>query len=274
MSVSDAPKFLLTNDDGIESPGFRALYDALSEIGDVVAVAPADDQSAVGRKLSGRVEVREHELGYAIAGTPADCAVVGLESLCPDVDMVVAGCNKGANIGAYVLGRSGTVSAAVEAAFFGVPAMAVSLYVPGGSGDDWRQKASNVEDYRGAATATRYLAERAADAGVFDEADYLNVNTPWTPDGRATRMEVTRPSTLYDMTAERDGDHVSLIDRTWDRMQSGDIPDPVGTDRRAVVEGRISVSPLTAPHTTRHHEALDGLADRYDSDAVARTSDD
>ncbi|QZP38617.1 5'/3'-nucleotidase SurE [Halobaculum magnesiiphilum] len=273
MSASDAPTFLLTNDDGIESPGFRALYDALSTVGEVVAVAPADDQSAVGRKLSRRVAVREHEMGYAIEGTPADCAVAGLESLCPDADMVVAGCNKGANIGAYVLGRSGTVSAAVEAAFFGVPAMAVSLYVPGGSGDEWRRKASDVEDYEEAAAVTRYLVEAAPDAGVFDEADYLNVNAPWTPEGRATGMEVTRPSTLYDMTAERDGDHVDLVDRTWDRMQSGDIPDPVGTDRRAVVEGRISVSPLTAPHTTRHHGALDGIADRYDPASVPRVTD-
>ncbi|MFB9825051.1 5'/3'-nucleotidase SurE [Halobaculum roseum] len=274
MSASDAPTFLLTNDDGIESPGFRALHDALSAVGEVVAVAPADDQSAVGRKLSRRVAVREHELGYAIEGTPADCAVAGLESLCPDADMVVAGCNKGANIGAYVLGRSGTVSAAVEAAFFGVPAMAVSLYVPGGSGDEWRRKASDVEDYEEAAAVTRYLAEVAPDAGVFDEADYLNVNAPWTPEGRATGMEVTRPSTLYDMTAERDGDHVDLVDRTWDRMQSGDIPDPVGTDRRAVVEGRISVSPLTAPHTTRHHGALDGIADSYDPATTPPATED
>ncbi|WP_435065436.1 5'/3'-nucleotidase SurE [Halobaculum sp. EA56] len=275
MSSGDGPRVLLTNDDGIESPGFRALYDALDAVCEVIAVAPADDQSAVGRTLSRRVAVREHDLGYVIEGTPADCTVAGLGSLCPDADIVVAGCNKGANIGAYVLGRSGTVSAAVEAAFFGVPAIAVSLYVPGGSGDDWREKASDPADYREAASAARYLVRRAPEAGVFAEADYLNVNAPWTGDGEApTRMEVTRPSTLYDMGAEHDGDHVDLIDRTWDRMLEGDIPDPVGTDRRAVVEGRVSVSPLTAPHTTRHHEALDALADGYDPDAVARTDDD
>ncbi|UIO99237.1 5'/3'-nucleotidase SurE [Halobaculum sp. CBA1158] len=265
MSASDGPRFLLTNDDGIDSPGFRALYDELAELGEVVGVAPADDQSAVGRALSGGVEVREHELGYAIEGTPADCTVVGLGSLCPDADMVVAGCNKGANIGAYVLGRSGTVSAAVEAAFFGVPAMAVSLYVPGGTGDAWREKATDADDYRGAVAAAGYLAERATEAGVFEEADYLNVNAPWDAgDDAPARMEVTRPSTLYDMTAERDGDRVELLDRTWDRMLEGDIPDPVGTDRRAIVEGRVSVSPLTAPHSVRHHEALDGLAADYE----------
>ncbi|ESP88059.1 5'/3'-nucleotidase SurE [Candidatus Halobonum tyrrellensis] len=260
-SARGEPRYLLTNDDGIDSPGFRALYDALSDVGEVVAVAPADDRSAVGRTLSTEVNVREHELGYAVEGTPADCAVAGLESLCPDADMVVAGCNKGANIGAYVLGRSGTVSAAVEAAFFDVPAMAVSLYVPAGSDTDWRELATEEADYRGAVTAARYLADRTLDAGVFERTDYLNVNAPWAD---AEGMEITRPSTVYDMTAERDGDSVVLHDRTWDRMVDGSLPDPEGTDRRAVAEGRVSVSPLTAPHTTRHHEALDGLATEYD----------
>ena len=262
MSRSGEPRFLLTNDDGIESPGFRALYDALSSVGEVVAVAPADDRSSVGRLMSGRVTVEDHELGYAIDGTPADCAVVGLESLCPDVDMVVAGCNKGANLGAYVLGRSGTVSAAVEAAFFDVPAIAVSLYVPAGSGEAYREFEVTEDDYREATRAARYLAEHAEEAGVFDTAEYLNVNAPW-PDGSPAPMEVTRPSTLYEMTAERDGDGIVLRDGIWERMKEGSVPDPVGTDRRAVVEGRVSVSPLTAPHTTRHHDALDRLADSY-----------
>ncbi|WP_224449928.1 5'/3'-nucleotidase SurE [Haloprofundus salilacus] len=259
----DRPRILLTNDDGIESVGFVALYDALSEVADVTAVAPADDQSAVGRKMSHRVDVTEHELGYAIEGTPADCTVVGLESLCPDVDMVVAGCNKGANLGAYVLGRSGTVSAAVEAAFFDVPAIAVSLYIPAGE-VPWEEAATDTEDFREATDATTYLVERAFDAGVFEHAEYLNVNAPLPDDGPAP-MQVTRPSTMYEMTAEHDAEngHITLTDRVWTRMRNDDIPDPDGTDRRAIVDGKISVSPLTAPHTTEHHESLDGLAESY-----------
>ncbi|WP_435125275.1 5'/3'-nucleotidase SurE [Halobaculum sp. D14] len=268
MSSSGEQRFLLTNDDGIGTPGFRALYDALSELGEVVAVAPAEDRSAVGRSLSTSVTVHEHELGYAIDGTPADCTVAGLESLCPDVDMVVAGCNKGANLGAYVLGRSGTVSAAVEAAFFDVPAIAASLYVPAGTGEDYTDVDVAVDDFREVAAATRYLAEHAPDAGVFEQADYLNVNAPWPDDDDPAALEVTRPSTLYEMTAERDGDTIELLDRVWDRMAAGDVPDPAGTDRRAVVDGDISVSPLTAPHTTRHHEALDGLAETYQPQAT------
>jgi 5'-nucleotidase len=258
----DTPRILLTNDDGIESAGFRAIYDALSEFADVTAVAPAGDQSAVGRAMSNEVAVREHELGYAIEGTPADCTVVGLESLCPDVDMVVAGCNKGANLGAYVLGRSGTVSAAVEAAFFDVPAIAVSLYVPLGDGD-WRDRANDVADYRDAARATTYLVKHAPDAGVFDRAEYLNVNAPLPVGDDPAPMEITTPSTLYDMRAEPNGETIRLHDYVWERMRDGDIPDPEGTDRRAIVDGKISVSPLTAPHSTEHHEALDALAENY-----------
>ncbi|MGM0591212.1 MAG: 5'/3'-nucleotidase SurE [Halobacteriota archaeon] len=255
------PHILLTNDDGIESVGFRALYDALSDVATVTAVAPATDQSAVGRAMSSEVDVTEHELGYAIQGTPADCTVVGLEALCPDVDMVVAGCNKGANLGAYVLGRSGTVSAAVEAAFFDVSALAVSLYVPGSNGD-WQSAAEDPADYREATRAATYLVEHAPGAGVFEQAEYLNVNAPMPGDDPA-KMEVTRPSTLYEMTAERNGERIHLHDRIWDRMRDGDLPDPDGTDRRAIVDGKVSVSPLTAPHTTEHHEALDALSEMY-----------
>ena len=81
---------LLTNDDGIESTGLRVLYEALSAFAEVTVVAPADDQSAVGRTLSNRVTAGDHELGYAVSGTPADCVVCGLGSLCPDVDLVAS----------------------------------------------------------------------------------------------------------------------------------------------------------------------------------------
>lgn len=256
------PRILLTNDDGIDSVGFRALYDELSSVADVTAVAPANDQSAVGRTMSNEVRIREHDCGYAVDGTPADCAVAGLGTLCPDIDLVVSGCNEGANIGAYTLGRSGTVGAAVEAAFFGVPAMAVSLYVPGGD-ISGRDAGTEREDYREATDAALYLVRNAFRAGVFEQVDYLNVNAP-IPGETPAPMEVTRPSTMYEMTAEAaDGGTVRLVDNVWSRMHEDDIPDPAGTDRRAVIEGRVSVSPLTAPHTTEHHETLDELVEAY-----------
>ena len=261
----DGPRILLTNDDGIDSVGFRALYEGLSDCGEVTAVAPADDQSAVGRTISEAVDVRDHEWGYEVDGTPVDCVIAGLGSLCPETDLVVSGCNKGANIGAYVLGRSGTVSAAVEAAFFEVPAISVSLYIDGG--DDWQALATDTEDFRHATAATRYLVDHASEAGVFEAADYLNVNVPYieTESGRVdpSEMVVTHPSTRYEMGATRDGGQVALQDNIWELMRSGSVTDPEGTDRRAVAEGQISVSPLTAPHSTERHSALDQLADAY-----------
>jgi 5'-nucleotidase len=258
----DEPSILLTNDDGIDSPGLRAVYDALGAVGEVTVVAPAEDESAVGRSLSHEVTVRDHDLGYSIEGTPADCVVAGLESLVPETDLVVAGCNRGANLGAYVLGRSGTVSAAVEATFFDVPAIAASMYVPVAEDVTYGDADVDRESYAEAARATRYLVERAGEAGVFERADYLNLNAPvaeWGP----CEMVVTHPSEVYLMTAERESDDVVLHDRIWERMKTGDIPDPEGTDRRAVVDGKVSVSPLTAPHTTHRHDALDDLAARY-----------
>lgn len=258
----DGPDILLTNDDGIEAAGLRALRDALSAVGDVTVVAPVDDQSAVGRALSASVGVRDHELGYEIDGTPADCVVAGLEVIAPETDLVVAGCNRGANLGAYNLGRSGTVSAAVEATFFDVPAIAASMYVPVGENMAYEDVDVGAESYAEAKRATRYLADHALDAGVFDQADYLNVNAP--VDREATgEMVVTRPSRVQEMSAVHEGDSIELVDRIWGLMADGDIPDPEGTDRRAIVDGNVSVSPLTAPHTTERHEALDGLAEAY-----------
>jgi 5'-nucleotidase len=278
---------LLTNDDGIDATGIRVLAEALSEIATVTVVAPAEDQSAVGRALSDTVAVEERDskrsyAEYAVSGTPADCTVAGLYSLCPDTDLVVAGCNRGANLSAYTLGRSGTVSAAVEATFFDVPAMAVSLYIPGDR--EFETLATTPEAYAEAARATTYLAEHTGEDGVFEQADYLNVNAPLPEKGTGGRtdeggdensesigdgddigasMVVTHPSRVCDMNAVREGDSITIRDRIWDRMAEDDLPDDAGSDRRTVMDGDVSVSPLTAPHTTERHDVLDALADAY-----------
>ncbi len=262
--MSDSLEILVTNDDGIDSPGIRALYSALSGIANVTVVAPASDQSAVGRSISHEVDVTEHELGYAVEGTPSDCVVAGLAELGPKPDLVVSGCNRGANLGEYVLGRSGTISAAVEAAFFDVPAIATSLYVPTSPDRPFDEIEVEAQSFREATRITTYLAEHALEAGVFEYAAYLNVNVP-LPDGRPADIEITRPSKRYEMDASFNGDSIRLHDRVWEDMTPETISDPAGTDRNAVVNGRISISPLTAPHTTNHHETLEGLVEGYRS---------
>ncbi|WP_435073708.1 5'/3'-nucleotidase SurE [Halorubrum sp. HHNYT27] len=287
MSVE---RILLTNDDGIDAVGFRALYEALAVDYDVVAVAPTGDRSSVGRAISADVAVTDHELGYAVDGTPVDCVVVGLDELVPDADLVVAGCNEGANLGAYTLGRSGTVSAVVEGAFFDVPGIATSMYVPGG--DDWWKRDLPQASFAHAVRATRFLVDEAVLAGVFEGADYLNVNAPMAEpaegDGGSEAvgvdgvsagadsvdvgpapMRVTTPSEWYGMEATSDGNGgVTISDPIWGRMTAADVPDSVGTDRRAVVDGEVSVSPLSVPHAAASDDELEALVTGYGTDEI------
>src|SRR5215469_15181263 len=128
-------KILLTNDDGIYAPGLRALRVELLKLGEVVVVAPAAEQSAVGHSvtLTTPLVVQEvlddhrRPLGWAVEGRPADCVKLALRELLPEPpDLVVSGLNAGSNAGINVL-YSGTVAAAIEGAFCQRTSVAVSL---------------------------------------------------------------------------------------------------------------------------------------------------
>jgi len=256
----DGLDILVTNDDGIDSVGFQALYDELSAIGEVTAVAPSEDQSAVGRTISQSVSVREHDFGYVVDGTPVDCVVAGVHSLVPETDLVVAGCNHGANLGAGVLGRSGTVSAAVEAAFLGVPAIATSLYVPS---PEWtKDETLSRAQFDAAVEATAYLAAETVERGLFDTVDYLNINAPLS--GQCTgEMRLTYPSEVYELYSTQEESTVRIENSIWEKMDAGTIPDPDGTDRRAVLESAISVSPLRATQAVEAVPTLEELVAGY-----------
>lgn len=258
---------LLTNDDGIDAPGIRALYDVLSPSYDVTVVAPATNQSGAGGARTWwetTLEADDHELGYSVDGTPADCVAFAVAGLDLDPSLVVSGCNDGPNIGAHILGRSGTVGAAHEAALLEIPGIAVSLYdlndLPP------TNAVPTVDDFSVAADITERLVDRWLSTGPIGGADYLNVNVPASEsvgassegtdasDGRLPPMRFTRPATGYDVTTVDPTDPevtargeagIELRDRFWRSFLNLDVPDPVGTDRRAAVDGEISVSPLS-----------------------------
>src|SRR3954454_14392531 len=127
---------LLTNDDGINAPGIVAMYRELVELGEVHVVAPETVQSATGHGitlstplLTNEVTVENGFTGIAVDGRPADCVKLAVAKLLPRApDLVVSGLNAGANVGINVI-YSGTVAAAIEAAFLGLPSVAVSLYL-------------------------------------------------------------------------------------------------------------------------------------------------
>ncbi len=127
-------RILVTNDDGIMASGLRCLVAELSKIGTVFVAAPDRERSATGHAITmfqplraKSMEVPGAKAAYAISGTPADCVKLAVDALFPEqIDLVVSGINRGANLGTDVL-YSGTVSAALEAVMLGLPAVAFSL---------------------------------------------------------------------------------------------------------------------------------------------------
>ena len=162
-------KFLLSNDDGIDAPGLHALWNAARTLGETVTVAPAGPQSGVSHAVTWEKAVRIEPAGenrFALHGTPADCARLGLLRIAPDARWVLSGINHGGNLGADVH-YSGTVAAVREAVLHGWPGIALSHYHRRGMEFDWERAAKWV------APLIADLIERPIEPGVF-----YNVNLP------------------------------------------------------------------------------------------------
>ena len=169
-------KILLTNDDGIVAPGIEALARACAVLGEVTLVAPDKQQSGVGHRVTterGMRVVELEERRYALHGSPADCTRVGLDRFVPDADWVIAGINRGGNLGADVY-PSGTVAAAREATMLGRPAVAISQYVRRGGDLCWETTTAR------ASRVLESLLARELEPGHF-----YNVNLPHPEDDAA-----------------------------------------------------------------------------------------
>jgi 5'-nucleotidase len=238
-------RFLLTNDDGIYARGLAALHQELCQVAECLVVAPEVEQSAVGHAITifRPLMVREARkngalLGYAVAGTPADCVKIGLSELAAGpVDLVVSGINRGANVGINVL-YSGTVSAATEAAILGVPSLAVSL-------DSHREA-----DFGVAARFARQMTDFILKNPLPQVA--LNVNVPALPESEIRGVAVVRQGRArlmenFDRRVDpRENVYYWLAGET--RMPSSEDAD---TDAGALKKGMITVTPICFD-LTRH----------------------
>lgn len=233
---------LITNDDGIHSPGLRALKEALSPLGRVVTVAPDRDNSAISHALTMNRPLRLTELGedvYTLDGTPTDCVVVALGKVFDHPpDLLVSGINNGPNIGDDIT-YSGTVSAAIEGTMYAVASMAVSM-------------AGEVPiDFKKGASIIRRLAATVIEQGL--PADTLmNVNIPDRPTFKG--VKVTRQGrriwkqALQEVADPRGRIHYWIGGGT-PLLDSG--PD---TDVVAISEGFVSISPIHLDLT--NHEGI------------------
>lgn len=180
-------RILLTNDDGIGAAGIQALWHELSKIAEVIVVAPDVERSATSQAITVHSPIRVDNYcfenpricGWRIGGTPADCVKIALEALLTEPpDIVVAGINHGPNLGTDVL-YSGTVSAAIEGALHGIPAVAVSL------------DAGEKYDFQPAAEFTSKLILNIANRSLPPHT-LLNVNVPALPATQINGVAITK----------------------------------------------------------------------------------
>jgi len=246
-------KILLSNDDGYRAEGLTALARAIEPLGTVTIVAPDRNRSGASNSLTLDVPVRAARYdtdAYYVNGTPTDCVHLAISGLFEfEHDIVVSGVNDGANLGDDTL-YSGTVAAAVEGRFLGLPAIAVSLCVETGS----------PHNFASAAQVAAQLVQRMAQAplkGSDLRPVILNVNVPDLPDGQLRGIKVTRLGNRHrsnSIVKSKDprGRNVYWVGNSGAGHDAGP-----GTDFHAVAEGYASITPLQIDLT--RHNALPEL---------------
>ncbi len=249
-------RILLTNDDGIHAPGLTVLEAIAAELSDDVWVcAPAEENSGAGHSLTLHMPVRLVEHGprrFAVTGTPTDAVNLALKKLFPDgrgPDLVISGVNGGENLGDDVT-YSGTISAAVEAALAGIPAVAMSQAMR-----DAGHGFAAAEFWAGNVLAPLLDLQMA-------KRTLVNVNFPALPPDRVKGIRVVRQG-FHDYAR---GSLVEAIDprgRPYFWFGLDDIEHTLdhGTDLEAVSEGYVAVTPLQLDLT--HHASIGALAERY-----------
>ncbi len=245
---------LVTNDDGIYAEGLTALRKELSKIAEIVVFAPSTERSGVahGVTLSRPISVErvmlDGAIGYAVDGTPVDCvkiAVKGMGKKPPDV--VFSGINAGSNVGIDVI-YSGTVSAAVEAAIMGLPAVAVSL------------AATESPDFSYAARFAARLAECLLEDRFLPAGVLLNVNVPAVGEDRIKGVAVTKQSrSCYGEQFEREDVSPQKMFFTLSGKLS-DVCEPMDFDVTALAKNYISVTPIHFDLT--HYPTIESLLRR------------
>ena len=249
-TMKQTMKILISNDDGYQAPGIRALVDELSVMGDITVVAPERDRSGASNSLTldAPIRAKRAENGfYAVDGTPTDCvhlAITGL--LDDDPDIVVSGINSGANMGDDVL-YSGTVAAATEGRFLGYPSIAVSLVAQ--SGDD-------VTHYETAAKIVTTLLNKL-DNHPLPTNTILNVNVPDLPWAEIAGIEATRlghrhRSEPVIKSEDPRGRPIYWVGPCGEEADAGP-----GTDFHCVRQQCVSVTPLQIDLT--RHPLIDDL---------------
>lgn len=240
------PSILLTNDDGVSSVGLWAAYDALTPIADVTVVAPATQQSAVGRSISIFEPLRANQIrmngrpAWSVAGKPTDAVIIGLYALRLSPALIVSGINIGENLSFESIMTSGTVGAALEGSNQGTKGIAFSLQVED-QGEKFDDPRLNEQNFDAAKTVVHDVVSRILEREFCPHADVINVNIPSLIKGG---YEVTRLARkLFETGVEK---RLDPRGRPYFWINGPLLEDAEeGTDVHAIRKGNISITPIT-----------------------------
>lgn len=246
-------KILVSNDDGVYAQGLRLLASSLKKIAQVTIIAPDRNRSGASNSLTLdrpiRVKMVEEDV-ISVEGTPTDCVHLALTGLLEEpYDMVISGINEGSNLGDDVL-YSGTVAAAMEGRFLGLPAIAISLGIQGSLG-------MTTYHYETACHVASSLVQRLA-SDALPANTILNINVPNIPLSQLAGYEVTRLGTrhLAEPTIRQldpRGHPVYWVGPPGLEQDAGP-----GTDFHAMHTNYVSITPLLVDLT--HYHAFDQLS--------------
>lgn len=236
--TNEKPLILVTNDDGIDSPGIYALAEAMKELGEVVVAAPDRQQSAVGHALTVAQPLRitkfkrNKMVGNAINGTPADCVKIAISAILKrKPDLVISGINHGQNTSVNIL-YSGTVSAATEGMLLNIPSIAISL-----ASYDFHSDLSVASKY--AKTIAKKILNNKPPKGTL-----INVNVPALPEEKIKGIKITHHSnSCWDDFYEKRVDPFGR-DYYWFSGNYKINDDMVDADDVAINEGYVSITPI------------------------------
>ena len=237
----------VTNDDGIDSAGLKALASALESIDEVYIVAPDRERSAIGMAITLHRPLRAKQMtdrAYAVDGTPVDCVDLAVSALLPErPKLLVSGINHGQNLG-HDIHFSGTVAGAKKGTFLGIPSIAISLV------------SAPIYRYETATSIACRIAKQVITNGLPDQT-LLNINVPNCPLSEIQGIEITRQD-LGTYSAQA----IKRLDRRgkayyWIGGEREKVDQREDTDLNAIREQRVSITPVQLDFTA--HDLIEPL---------------
>lgn len=251
-------KILITNDDGYEGDGLKALREALEDIAQLIVVAPASEKSACGHGITLKAPLRfiglDDDFYKLDDGTPADCVYLALNTMFEDgnkPDLIISGINRGANLGEDVT-YSGTAAAAMEGCIYGIPSIAISQVMTK------TEDGSYDYNYENAKIVIKGIVEKIFN-GEFplEDRKFLNINIPNLPKGELKGIRATKKAYRFYGNDAHMHRNPRGEEYYWLGLHPLDFRDEIGTDYKAIQEGYASITPIKVDMTS--HEDVEGV---------------